>query len=100
MKAIACSLIAMMLSTSATAGPPKVDAVQNATQAIHIAKKFCSVTGPDSDWTATFTAGVWTVRQRQLEPQTTDSYVTEYIRASDGAGGRCESGPLPPKNSN
>jgi hypothetical protein len=80
--------------------PARADKVLTADQAIEIAKAYCDRHNLNSEWVAKFYSGTWFVHEKRPVAPTIDAYPIEYIRASDGAGGRCEGLALPEQNSN
>lgn len=96
---VALSLLAFLAACAAGPALP-TDKVQTANQAIEMAKRYCGLHNRNDDWTAKFDSGIWIVHMKKSVDPNIDAYLIEYIRASDGAGGRCEGLPLPDLNSN
>jgi hypothetical protein len=94
---IAISTLPFIAACAAGPLPAQADKVQTADQAIERAKWYCGRHNRNDEWTAKFHSGVWIVHEKKPVDPTIDAYLIEYIRASDGAGGRCEGLSLPDK---
>jgi hypothetical protein len=91
---VAISALSFCSGCTAVPTPAPTEKVQTASEAIEIAKKYCGLHNRNDEWTARFSSGTWLVRMKRPTEPNVNSYLIEFIRASDGAGGRCEGLPL------